>query len=93
MKHRSDTSVSLKETIRGVVVPAQWDDQFRVTDILIACLGEREVRVGNLESFPVLRTLERTEVRLTGTVKRDGGVEVIHVESVAPLGQESAHQP
>jgi len=93
LKQRPDNAHPLKETIRGVVVPAQWDDQFRVTDILIACLGEREVRVGNLESFPVLRTLERTEVRLTGTVERDGDVETIHVESVAPLGRESANQP
>ncbi|MEF2231172.1 MAG: hypothetical protein V3571_09610 [Pseudodesulfovibrio sp.] len=93
MKHRPDTTHPLKETIRGVVVPAQWDDQYHVTDILIACLGEREVRVGNLEAFPVLRTLERTEVRLTGTVKRDGDVETIHVESVAPLGQKPPNQP
>ena len=86
MHQPTETTRPLRETIRGVVVPAQWDDQFRVTDILIACLGEREVRVGNLDSFPVLRTLERAEVSLTGTVRRDGGVETIHVESVAPLG-------
>ncbi|WP_419788406.1 hypothetical protein [Pseudodesulfovibrio sp.] len=89
----TDTGVLSRETIRGMVVPSQWDDQFRVTGILIACLGEREVRVGNLESFPELRTLERAEVRLTGTVDRVGDVETIHVESVSPLANEKVDQP
>lgn len=74
-----------RETIRGVVVPAQWDSEYRVTGLLIACPGEREVRVGNLDSFPMLRLLERTEVVLTGTVQKDGFSETILIDRIQPL--------
>lgn len=75
------------ETIRGVVVPAHWDSEFRVTGILIACPGEREVRVENLDSFPMLKSLERNEVQLTGTVEKVGPMETIVVNSFQPLSE------
>ena len=85
MKRQANNTRPSKETIRGVVVPAQWDSEYRVTGLLIACPGEREVRVGNLDSFPMLRLLERTEVVLTGTVKKDGLAETILIDRIQPL--------
>lgn len=85
MKHRTDAIRSSRETIRGVVVPAQWDHDFQVTGLLIACPDEREVRVGNLESFPMLKNLERSEVELTGTVESDGPAETIVIDHIRPL--------
>lgn len=85
MKRQADDAPPSRETIRGVVVPAQWDSEYRVTGLLIACPGEREVRVGNLDSFPMLRLLERTEVVLTGTVKKDGFSETILIDRIQPL--------
>ena len=87
MKRRPNTTPPSRETLRGVVVPAQWDSQYRVTGMLIACPGEREVRVGNLEAFPMLHLLERTEVELTGTVQRDGVAETIHIDRIQRLGE------
>ncbi len=83
MKHPTDTLSDRKETIRGVVVPEQWDDQFRVTEVLIACKGEREILVENLDSFPTLLSFTQTEAVFTGTVRQQGATEFIVVESVS----------
>ena len=85
MKQSSDTLSRRKETVRGVVVPEQWDDQFRVTEVLIACKGERELLVENLESFPSLLSYARTEALFTGTVRRRGSAESIEIDSVSPV--------
>lgn len=85
MKRQDEKNWTSRETIRGVVVPAQWDKEYRVTGLLIACPDEREVRVGNLESFPMLKNLERREVKLTGAVRKEGAVETIDIDRVQPL--------
>lgn len=85
MKQNTEAQYKRKETIRGVVVPAQWDNQFQVTDILIACRGEREVRVGNLASFPILTSLSQTEAIVTGTVEKHDGNETIMVEAFTQI--------
>ncbi|BDQ35042.1 hypothetical protein [Pseudodesulfovibrio portus] len=85
MKRQSNTTPPSRETLRGVIVPSQWDNEFRVTGMLIACPGEREVRVANLEAFPMLHLLERTEVELTGTVRKDGIAETIHIDRIQSL--------
>ena len=85
MKNQTDNTRPPRETLRGVVVPAQWDNDFQVTDMLIACPEEREVRIGNLESFPMLKQLARNEVELTGVVTSDGAAETIMVDRIQPL--------
>lgn len=77
-----------RETIRGVIIPSGWDEQFRVTGLLIACKGEREIKVVNPDAFPVLLPLARMEAQVSGIVKKEGGRETIHVDSVLPLNKE-----
>lgn len=85
MEQQTNTAPQHKETIRGVVVPEQWDDQFRITEVLIACKGEREILVENLGTFPALLSFTQTEAVFTGTVRRRGAAEYIVVESVSPV--------
>jgi hypothetical protein len=85
MKQSPHPIARRKETVRGVVVPEQWDDQYRVTEVLIACKGERELLVENLDSFPALLSFTRTEAVFTGTVRQRGSAESIVVESVSPV--------
>ena len=85
MKQTSDAITRRKEIIRGVVVPEQWDDQFRITEVLIACKGEREILVENLDTFPALLSFTQTEAVFTGVVQRRGSAESIVVESVSPV--------
>ena len=85
MKRQTISKRSSTETVCGTIVPAHWDNEFRVTGILIACPGEREIRITNLDSFPMLKLLERKVVELTGQVKREGAIETMHIESVRPV--------
>ncbi|WP_394699654.1 hypothetical protein [uncultured Pseudodesulfovibrio sp.] len=80
-----NTISTRKETIRGVIVPEEWDNQFHVTKILIACKGEREIRVENLDRFPHLLGLSQKETLITGTVTYDGTMESIVIDSVDTL--------
>ena len=73
------------ETIRGMVLPRQWDDQFRVTEVLIACKDEREIRVENFAHLPSLLSLSRAEAVFTGVIKNQEGVESMIVESFTPI--------
>lgn len=72
-------------TVRGMVVPQQWDDQFRVTEVLIACKDEREILVENFNSLPSLLSLSRNEAMFTGVVRKERGVESMIVESFTPI--------
>jgi len=72
-------------TVRGMVVPQQWDDQYRVTEVLIACKDEREILVENFKSLPSLLSLSRNEAMFTGVVRKERGVESMIVESFTPI--------
>jgi len=85
MQRHADAPSAHRETISGFIVPMQWDEQFRVTEVLIACEAERDVQVANLDTFPGLVSLARTRAFVTGTVRRVGNVETIHVESFTPV--------
>jgi len=79
-QHRTNTV-----TVKGMVVPRQWDEHFRVTEVLIACKDEREILVENFNSLPNLLSLSRAEAVFTGVVRKEHGVESMVVESFTPV--------
>ncbi|MCJ2164563.1 MULTISPECIES: hypothetical protein [unclassified Pseudodesulfovibrio] len=85
MPHKQDQQKNTTETIRGMVLPQQWDEQFRVTEVLIACKDEREIRVENFENLPNLLSLSRAEAVFTGVIRTKEGVESMIVESFTPI--------
>lgn len=85
MKNLSTPEINIRATIRGMVLPAQWNDRYEVTGILVACRDERELRVENLECFPALRTLSQKEAVFTGLIQKKDGVESIILESFTPI--------
>lgn len=85
MQYASMPEHNRKTTIRGMVLPAQWDDRFQVTGVLVACRDEREVRVENMEKFPDLRHCAQQEAVLTGVIRKKDGKEFILLESFRPL--------
>lgn len=90
MKHTSISDHTSRKTIRGMVVPAQWDDRFKVIGVLVACRDEREIRVENLESFPILRSLEQQEALFTGLIRESEGRESILIESIKLIREADA---
>lgn len=81
MKQANTSLSNRKETVRGVVVPKEWDNKYQVTEVLIACRGEREIRIDNLDKFPTILSLAQEEALITGTVTKDGSGESIVIES------------
>ncbi|MUM76454.1 hypothetical protein GKC30_02265 [Pseudodesulfovibrio sp. F-1] len=93
MGDRTRTSAPGHEIAVGVLIPHGWDDNFSVTSVSLACEGEREIVIGNLESHPGLLVLLRRRVRLTGTVARDGEGETMTVEGYKPVADSDANGP
>ncbi|QJB56816.1 hypothetical protein [Pseudodesulfovibrio sp. zrk46] len=89
MKQTTELNQSYRETIRGMVVPANWNDRFQVTGVLVACHDEREVKVENLESFPNLQALAQQEAVFTGLVRKQDGMEFIFLEDFTLVSRES----
>ncbi|MFH1913818.1 MAG: hypothetical protein ABIK45_06055 [Pseudomonadota bacterium] len=93
MGHRTRTSVPGFETAVGVLIPHGWDDNFSVTSVSLACDGEREIVIGNLDNHPGLLVLLRRRVSLTGAVTRDERGECMTVESYKPVGEDDGNDP
>jgi len=93
MGSRTRTSAPGRETAVGVLIPHGWDDNFKVTSVSLACDGEREIVIGNLENHPGLLVLLRKRVSLTGTVARDGEGETMSVETYKPVAETDGNGP
>ncbi len=78
-----------KEIVEGVLIPDGWNKDYAVTSLFIACDGEREIAIGNLDDHPELVTMLRKRVRVTGLVARGKTRESIEVESVLSLNAET----
>ena len=68
------------ETLTGSVLPGTWDREYRITGVVIACDGERELNVSNLSCHPHLSDLCRSMVRVSGVTSWHGAREGILVE-------------
>jgi hypothetical protein len=57
-----------RETIAGVLTPAEWDEDGRVTAVMLSALDDEEYLVENGEKFI---DLVHRNVQASGIVKRD----------------------
>ncbi|MBI9078798.1 MAG: hypothetical protein JEY79_03545 [Pseudodesulfovibrio sp.] len=81
------TPVAEMETIAGVLIPSGWGEQFMVTRISLACDGEIDILVGNLDAHPEMHVHIRKWVQAVGTISRDGESEVMQVASFRLLDE------
>lgn len=69
MKKRKDSrSPEDRETIAGVVTPAGWDEDGRVTAVMLSALDDEEYFIENGEKF---LDLVHRNVQASGVVRRD----------------------
>ena len=81
------------ETVIGSVLPNSWDNEYRVTGVVIACESERDLEVINFSSHPELSRLCRAMVAVTGIVRVLGDREEIQVEKVRVLDGDTKLAP
>jgi hypothetical protein len=69
MKKRKDSrNQEARETIAGVLTPAEWDEDGRVTAVMLSALDDEEYLIENGEKF---LDLLHHNVQASGVVKRD----------------------
>jgi hypothetical protein len=69
MKKRKDfRDQETRETIAGVVTPCGWDENGRITAVMLSALDDEEYLIENGEKFI---DLVHHNVRASGVVKRD----------------------
>jgi hypothetical protein len=59
-------------TIRGIVVPADWDEKGKVVAVAVSTYDEVEYFIENHEKEKELKTVIREEVEVRGIVKEEG---------------------
>jgi hypothetical protein len=87
------TSSPGSETVIGVLIPHGWDESFSVTSVSLACDGEREIVIGNLDNHPGLLVLLRKRVSLSGAIRRDEHGETMDVRSYGPAADADGNDP
>lgn len=77
-----------EQTITGIVIPAEWDDDDNVIQVAIQSEDYEEYLVENNEKGKELLAFIDYEVEVTGTVKeRKDGEMMINVKRYEALGE------
>jgi len=71
-------------TIRGIVVPVDWDEKGRVVYLAISTFDEDEYLVDKDEKGAALLRFIRKEVEITGILKREEKSQIITVKEIHP---------
>jgi hypothetical protein len=68
MKH---TSGSNMPTLRGIILPSEWDEKGNIKNILISTPNEEEYFITRNEKSEMLMDFLRREVEVVGLVKKN----------------------
>jgi len=91
-KKRGKDSSSLV-TLRGVVIPVDWDSEGKVIATAISTHNEDEYLIVDEENTIEMNNLINEEVELTGIYKKRGDKKIIKVKTCTRITTESpAHQ-
>ena len=68
-------------SIKGIVIPAAWDQNGKIISLAIATDDEKEYLVETRQIFTKLKSLLREEVVVTGTIRQTEKNKIIEVKS------------
>ena len=67
-------------TIRGLIIPVNWDDRGEVTEIATSTFDEEEYLLDYNKKIDRLFSLIRKEVEVTGYVRTEKGKKIMKVQ-------------
>ena len=67
--------------IKGIVIPAAWDQNGKIISLAIATDDEQEYIIETRQIFTKLKSLLREEVVVTGTIRQTEKNKIIEVKS------------
>jgi hypothetical protein len=68
-------------SIKGIVIPAAWDQNGKIISLAIATDDEQEYLIETRQIFTKLRSLLREKVVVTGTIRQTEKNKIIEVKS------------
>ena len=70
------------ESIKGIVIPSDWDSNGNVISLAIATRDEEEYIIENHQKLSNLKQLLRKEVVVNGSIKCRNNYKIINVKSI-----------
>ena len=67
-------------TIRGLIIPVNWDERGKVTAIAASTFDEEEYMLDYNKKIDRLFSLIRKEVEVTGYVRKEKGKKIMKVQ-------------
>ena len=71
-------------TIRGIVIPVDWDEKGKVVGVAISTFDEDEYVVERGEKGAELKRFIRQEVEISGILKRGENSQIITIKEIHP---------
>jgi hypothetical protein len=68
-------------SLKGIVIPADWDHNGNIISVAIATDGEQEYFIDTSQNVTNMIALLRQEVEITGTIRHTGEKKFIRVVS------------
>jgi len=69
-------------TIRGIVIPVDWDEKGNVVGVAISTFNEDEYLVDRDEKGAELMRFVRQEVEISGILRREGNRQIVTVKEI-----------
>ena len=76
-----------KISLKGILIPSNWDDKGNITSLKIASANEKEYIISNQDVSDMIAMYLRKEITVTGVLEQGGAITYIHVQDVAKQAQ------
>lgn len=76
------TTEQPKISLKGILIPSNWDEMGNITSLKIASANEKEYIISNQDVSDMIATYLRKEIMVTGVLEQWGTVTYIHVQDV-----------
>ena len=76
------TTEQPKISLKGILIPSNWDEKGNITSLKIASANEKEYVISNQDVSDMIATYLRKEITVTGVLEQWGAITYIHVQDV-----------
>ena len=76
------TTEQPKISLKGILIPSNWDEKGNIISLKIASANEKEYVISNQDVSDMIATYLRKEITVTGVLEQGGAITYIHVQDV-----------
>ncbi len=71
-----------KISLKGILIPSNWDEKGNITSLKIASANEKEYIISNQDVTDMIARYLRKEITVSGVIEQWGAITYIHVQDV-----------